>query len=116
MIERRKARNVKIGNISVGGDSPIAIQSMTFTKTSDKDATLAQIMSLERAGCDIVRFSVPDEESAQSISYLKENTHIPLVADIHFNYRLALMAAERGIDKIRKYHGGDADCLRCELV
>ena len=114
MIERRKARNVKIGNISVGSDSPIAIQSMTFTKTSNKEATLAQILSLERVGCDIVRFSVPDEESAQSISYLKEHTHIPLVADIHLNYRLALMAAEQGIDKIRINPGniGDEDRIK----
>ena len=116
MVERRKARNVKIGNISIGGDSPIAIQSMTFTKTCDKDATLAQIMSLERAGCDIVRFSVPDEESAQSISYLKEHTHIPLVADIHFNYRLALMAAQRGIDKIRINPGNIGDEDRVKAV
>lgn len=116
MIERRKSRNVKIGNISIGGDSPIAIQSMTFTKTCDKDATLAQIMSLERAGCDIVRFSVPDEESAQSISYLKEHTHIPLVADIHFNYRLALMAAQRGIDKIRINPGNIGDEDRVKAV
>ncbi|MBR5527674.1 MAG: flavodoxin-dependent (E)-4-hydroxy-3-methylbut-2-enyl-diphosphate synthase [Clostridia bacterium] len=100
-MTRRKSNTVKIGNISIGGDSPIAVQSMTFTKTSDKESTLSQIRSLELAGCDIVRFSVPDEESANSISYLKEHSHIPLVADIHFNYRLALLAAQQGIDKIR---------------
>lgn len=116
MIERRKSRNVKIGNISIGGNSPIAIQSMTFTKTCDKEKTLEQILSLEKAGCDIVRFSVPDEESAQSISFLKEHTHIPLVADIHFNYRLALMAAEQGIDKIRINPGNIGDEARIKAV
>lgn len=101
MYSRRKSKEIKIGNIKIGGQNPIAIQSMTFTKTSDREKTLEQILSLEKAGCDIVRFSVPDEQSAESIPYLKERTHIPLVADIHFNYRLALMCAERGIDKIR---------------
>lgn len=101
MIDRRKSREVKIGNIAIGGNNPIAVQSMTFTKTSDKQATLEQILSLEKAGCSIVRFSVPDEESAKSIPYLKEHTNIPLVADIHFNYRLALLCAQYGIDKIR---------------
>lgn len=100
-MNRRNSKQVKIGNITIGGNNPIAIQSMTFTKTSDKEKTLEQIRSLENAGCDIVRFSVPDEESAASISYLKEHSRIPLVADIHFNYRLALIAAEQGIDKIR---------------
>ena len=114
MYERRKSRTVCVGNKKLGGDSPILIQSMTFTKTCDREKTLEQILSLERAGCDIVRFSVPDEESAKAISYLKEHTHIPLVADIHFNYRLALMAAERGIDKIRINPGniGDDDRVR----
>lgn len=101
MIDRRKSREVKIGKIAIGANNPIAVQSMTFTKTSDKEATLKQILSLEKAGCSIVRFSVPDEESAKSIPYLKEHTNIPLVADIHFNYRLALMCAQYGIDKIR---------------
>jgi len=98
---RRQTKKIKVGNIYVGGDAPISIQSMTFSKTRDKEATLAQILELENAGCEIVRFSVPDEESAQSIPYLKENTHIPLVADIHFNHKLAIMSAELGIDKVR---------------
>lgn len=98
---RKKTRKVKIGNIFVGGDSPVAIQSMTFTKTSDKNATLSQIKELENAGCEIIRFSVPDEDSAQSIPYLKEHTNIPLVADIHFNYKLAVKSIEYGIDKVR---------------
>ncbi len=116
MNERRKSREVSLGTKKLGGSNPILIQSMTFTKTKDKEKTLEQILSLERAGCDIVRFSVPDEESAQAISYLKEHTSIPLVADIHFNYRLALMAAERGIDKIRINPGNIGDDDRVKAV
>lgn len=113
---RRKTREVKIGNVTVGGSSPIAIQSMTFTKTSDRDTTLAQILELEKAGCEIVRFSVPDEACAASIPFLKEHTHVPLVADIHFNYRLALLAAEYGIDKIRINPGNIGDKDRVKQV
>ena len=113
---RRKARTVKIGNVTVGGTAPVAIQSMTFTKTSDREATLAQILELEKAGCEIVRFSVPDEACAASIPYLKEHTHIPLVADIHFNYRLALLAAEYGVDKIRINPGNIGDKERVRQV
>ena len=100
-MERRKTREVKIGNVTVGSGHPVSIQSMTFTKTSDKEATLSQIKQLENAGCEIVRCSVRDEEWAKSIPYLKEHSSVPLVADIHFNYRLALQAVEYGIDKIR---------------
>ncbi len=113
---RRKTRAVKIGSVTIGGDAPVAIQSMTFTKTSDKEKTLAQILELEQAGCQIVRFSVPDEACAASIPYLKEHTHVPLVADIHFNYRLALMAAEYGIDKIRINPGNIGDKERVREV
>ena len=111
---RRISREVKIGNVKIGGSNPVAIQSMTFTKTSDREATLAQIKSLEEAGCEIVRFSVPDEACAESIPYLKEHANIPLVADIHFNYRLALLSAEYGIDKIRINPGniGDEDRVK----
>ena len=100
-MERRNTRSVKLADKFLGSNHPILIQSMTYTKTADKEATLQQILSLEKAGCDIVRFSVPDEDCVKSIPYLKENSHIPLVADIHFDYRLALQCAERGIDKIR---------------
>ena len=100
-MERRKSREVKIGRVKIGDGNPIAIQSMTFTKTSDKESTLAQIKRLEEAGCDVVRFSVPDEECAKNIPYFKEHTDIPLVADIHFNYKIALACADYGIDKIR---------------
>ncbi len=100
-MDRRKTRSVKLGSTYLGSDHDILIQSMTYTKTENKEATLKQILDLEEAGCDIVRFSVPTEACVESIPYLKEHTRIPLVADIHFDYKLALAAAERGIDKIR---------------
>ena len=115
-MERRKSREVKIGNVKIGAGNPIAVQSMTFTKTSDKEATLRQIKQLEEAGCDIVRFSVPDEDCAKSVPYLKEHANIPLVADIHFNYRLALKCAEYGIDKIRINPGNIGDDDRVKAV
>ncbi len=92
---------VKIGNTEIGGGNPPAIQSMTNVPTWDIDAVTAQINRLAEAGCEIVRFSVPDEESARAVEQVKERTSLPLVADIHFDYRLALMAIERGIDKVR---------------
>lgn len=99
---RRKTKKLKIGNIYIGGDSPIAIQSMTNTDTSDKAATLAQILELQKAGCDIVRITVPTLEAAETIPYLKANgVEIPIVADIHFDYKIALRCAELGVDKIR---------------
>ena len=97
----KNTKEVKIGNVAIGGSNPIAIQSMTNTKTSDREATLNQIKSLSAAGCDIVRFTVNDMAAAENIPYYVENTNIPLVADIHFDYRLALASAERGISKIR---------------
>jgi (E)-4-hydroxy-3-methylbut-2-enyl-diphosphate synthase len=99
---RRKTKEIKIGRIAIGGNAPIAIQSMTNTDTNDKAATLAQIRALEREGCDIVRITVPDIEAAETIPYLKENdVLIPIVADIHFDYKVALRCAEVGVDKIR---------------
>lgn len=115
-MERRKTREVKIGNVTVGSGHPVSIQSMTFTKTSDKEATLSQIKQLENAGCEIVRFSVPDGECAKSIPYLKEHSSVPLVADIHFNYRLALQAVEYGIDKIRINPGNIGGSERVKQV
>lgn len=100
-IKRRKTRVVKIGNVLVGGDNPIAIQSMCNTKTSDVEATVKQILELEDAGCEIIRVAVPDMEAAEAISEIKKQIHIPLVADIHFDYRLALKAIENGVDKLR---------------
>ncbi len=99
---RRKTKEIKIGNIAIGGKTPIAIQSMTNTDTHDKEATLSQILSLENRGCDIVRITIPDIEAADTIPYLKEKgVTIPIVADIHFDYRVAVRCAELGVDKIR---------------
>jgi len=96
-----KTTEVKIGNRVIGGGNPILIQSMTNTKTQDVEATVAQILQLEKAGCDIIRCAVPDMEAAQALGKIKEQIHIPLVADIHFDYRLAIAAIENGADKIR---------------
>lgn len=101
MGNRRISRTVRVGNLLLGGGAPIAIQSMTNTPTADAVATAAQIQALERAGCDIVRVTVNTPEAAKAIGYLREHTQIPLVADIHFDYRLALEAAAAGISKIR---------------
>lgn len=98
---RENTKEVKIGNVIIGGKHPIAIQSMTNTKTEDVDATVEQILKLEAAGCEIIRCAVPTEEAAKALSKIKERIHIPLVADIHFNYRLAIAAIENGADKIR---------------
>lgn len=99
---RRKTKRINVGKIAIGGDSPIAIQSMTNTDTHDKAATLAQIRSLEREGCDIVRITVPDAEAVSTIPYLKDQgVSIPVVADIHFDYKIAVACAEAGVDKIR---------------
>lgn len=99
---RRKTKRINIGKIAIGDLSPIAIQSMTNTDTHDKRATLEQILSLQREGCDIVRITVPDIEAVSTIPYLKENgVAIPIVADIHFDYKIALACAEACVDKIR---------------
>jgi len=113
-ILRKKTKMIKVGDRVIGGGAPILVQSMTCTPTSAFEDTLNQILSLEKAGCDIVRFTVPDKEAARNIERLKANTHIPLVADIHFDYRLAIAAAEAGIDKIRINPGniGDVENVR----
>lgn len=101
MAYRDHTREIKIGNRTIGGGNPIAIQSMTNTKTADIDATVAQIRNLENAGCDIVRCTVPDMMSAAALKEIKKQVNIPIVADIHFDYRLAIAAMENGADKIR---------------
>ncbi|MDD5236717.1 MAG: flavodoxin-dependent (E)-4-hydroxy-3-methylbut-2-enyl-diphosphate synthase [Candidatus Omnitrophica bacterium] len=108
-MKRRKTRVVRIGRVSIGGDNPIAIQSMTKTRTSDVRATLDQIRCLEEAGCDIVRLAVNDIQSAAAIKEIKKGTKVPLVADIHFDWRLAIAAIENGIDKIRLNPGNIRD-------
>ncbi|HHT54177.1 MAG TPA: flavodoxin-dependent (E)-4-hydroxy-3-methylbut-2-enyl-diphosphate synthase [Clostridiales bacterium] len=99
---RAPKREVKIGRVTIGGGHKIAIQSMTNTKTEDREATLRQVLALERAGCDIIRVSVPSTEAVLTIGYLKEKgIRTPVVADIHYDHRLAVLAAEQGTDKIR---------------
>ena len=114
MKERRKTREIQIGNVRIGGSQPIAIQSMTNTRTQDVEATVAQILRLEEAGCEIVRCTVPDLEAAEALAEIKKQIHIPLVADIHFDYRMAIAAMEHGADKIRINPGniGSAENLK----
>ena len=119
------SREVKIGKISIGNGNKIAIQSMTTFKPKDVENTIRQIVELEKAGCDIVRFAVQDEEDAKAIKKIKEKVSVPLVADIHFDYRLAVSSIENGIDKIRINPGNIgsddkieivADCLKAHNV
>src|SRR5205809_2806700 len=101
MITRRTTRQIRLGNVKVGGDAPLTVQSMTKTDTRDVQATLLEIWSLEAAGCDIVRCAVPVKEAAEKLGEIKRQIRIPLVADIHFNYKLALIALEQGVDGLR---------------
>ena len=94
-------RQVMVGNVPVGGGAPVSIQSMCNTKTSDVQASVEQIRRLEEAGCEIIRLTVPDMESAKAFGQIKAKAHIPVVADIHFDYRLAIAAMDAGADKIR---------------
>ncbi len=101
MIPRRKTRQIQMGTVKVGGDAPITVQSMTKTDTRDVEATLLQIWALEVAGCDVIRCAVPVREAAEKLGEIKRQIRIPLVADIHFNYKLALIALEQGVDGLR---------------
>ena len=100
-MERKTTKMIKVAGLEIGGGAAVTVQSMCNTKTWDVEATVAQIKRLRAAGCEIVRLAVPDQRSAEAISAIKEQVDIPLVADIHFDYRPALICAERGIDKIR---------------
>jgi len=113
-MKRRKTKTVRIGNRIIGGQNPILIQSMCNTKTEDVNGTIAQILELEQAGCDIIRAAVPTMKAAESLEAIKRQIHIPLVADIHFDYRLAIAAMEHGADKIRINPGniGSKDRVR----
>ena len=113
---RDHTKVIKIGNRVIGGGNPILIQSMTNTKTEDVEATVAQILSLEKAGCDIIRCAVPTMEAAEALSQIKKQIHIPLVADIHFDYRLAIAAMENGADKIRINPGNIGSKERIQAV
>ena len=113
-MKRKQTSTIQVRTRRIGGESPITVQSMCNTKTWDVEATVGQIRALRAAGAEIIRLAVPDERSALAIDAIKSQTDVPLVADIHFDYRLALMCAERGIDKIRINPGniGSADRVR----
>ena len=100
-MERRKSRKIKLGNTTLGGDSPVLVQSMLNVPSTNIDGSVAQAKALAAAGCQVIRFAIPDQAALNLIEPIKNAVDVPLVADIHFNYRLALGAAERGIDKIR---------------
>ena len=113
---RSLKREVNIGGIRIGGNNPIPIQSMTNTDTRDTKATISQILKLEEAGCEIIRCAVPDMEAAIAIAEIKKNIHIPIVADIHFDYKLALQSIKSGVDKIRINPGNIGSRERTEAV
>lgn len=115
-IYRNKSKEVTIGTVTIGGGNPVAIQSMTNTKTEDVEATVAQILALEAAGCEIVRCTVPTMEAAKALGEIKKRVHIPVVADIHFDYRLAIAAIENGADKIRINPGNIGNLDRVKAV
>jgi (E)-4-hydroxy-3-methylbut-2-enyl-diphosphate synthase len=100
-IKRRKTRQIKIGEVTIGGGAPIVVQSMTKTDTKDIEQTVAQIHSLEKEGCELVRIAVPDKEAVEAFREIKKQVSLPLVADIHFDYRLALGSLEKGADAVR---------------
>ena len=113
---RKKKRLVNIGGVWIGGDKPIAIQSMCNTDTRDVKSTVNQILSLEEAGCEIIRVAIPDMEAAQAVGEIKKQIHIPLVVDIHFDYRLALESMRQGADKVRINPGNIGDRDRVKQV
>ena len=109
MTARRSSRELKIGNVTVGGNAPIAVQSMTKTDTRDVTATVNQVKELQECGCEIVRIAVPDRQAVDSIPAIKKNTALPIIADIHFDYRLALASLQAGIDGLRLNPGNIRD-------
>lgn len=115
-MERKRTKEIRIGDRVIGGNHPILIQSMTNTKTEDVEATVAQIKRLEKAGCDIIRCAVPTMEAAEALGKIKNQVGIPVVADIHFDYRLAIAAIENGADKIRINPGNIGSTERIKAV
>ena len=116
MIKRRVTKALDVGDVKIGGDAPISVQSMTKTDTRDVSATVRQIRELEDAGCEIIRSAVPDMEAAEALAGIKRQIRIPLVADIHFHYQLALKALESGVDCLRLNPGNIRDREKVELV
>lgn len=116
VIKRRKTKQINLGGVSIGGDAPIVVQSMTNTDTRDVKATVAQIKALEKAGCEVIRVAVPDKEAAEAIGAIKKKINIPLIADIHFDYRLAIEAVKQGVDGIRINPGNIAREKTGEII
>ena len=116
MYMRRKTRSVKVGNLEIGGDAPISVQSMTNTDTKNISDTVSQIKIMEKEGCELVRVAVPDSESCNSLPLIKKEINIPLVADIHYDYKLALKSIERGVDGLRINPGNIGDNEKIKLV
>ena len=115
-LYRNQTKEIRIGDVVIGGDHPVAIQSMTNTRTEDVKGTVEQIRRLEKAGCEIIRCTVPTREAAEALKEIKKQIHIPLVADIHFDYRLAIAAIENGADKIRINPGNIGSRERIQAV
>ncbi len=113
---RKKTREIKVGDVTVGGDAPVSVQSMTNTKTQDAPSTVNQIKDLETAGCEIVRVAVPDEEAAFAIKEIKKEITIPLIADIHFDYKLAIASAKSGADGLRINPGNIGSSKKIKAV
>ncbi len=115
-IERRPTRQIRLGEVAVGGDAPVSVQSMCNTDTRDAAATIQQIVALQEAGCDIVRVAVPDRKAAAALAVIQDSIRIPLVADIHFDYRLALAVIDAGVDGLRINPGNIGTRERVERV
>ena len=115
-INRKKTRQIKVGEVKIGGGAPVAVQSMTNTFTQDIASTVSQIKRLEKAGCEIIRVAVPDEEAAHAIASIKEKISIPVIADIHFDFRLAIAAARAGADGLRINPGNIGSVKKVKAV
>lgn len=116
MYMRRKTRSVKVGNLEIGGNAPISVQSMTNTDTKNISDTVSQIKRMEKEGCELVRVAVPDLESCHSLPFIKKEINIPLVADIHYDYKLALKSIESGVDGLRINPGNIGNSEKIKLV
>ena len=106
-MERRKSKQIKIGDVKIGGDAPVSVQSMCNTDTRDVEKTVAQIKELQNAGCELIRVAVLNKDAADAIKEIKKKIEIPLIADIHFDYRLALQCIDNGVDALRLNPGID---------
>ena len=116
MINRKETRKIMVGNVQIGGQDKVVIQSMCNTKTKDVEATVKQILELENVGCEIIRVACLDIDDAKAIKSIKERIHIPIVADIHFDYKIALAAIEAGVDKVRINPGNIGSEEKVKLV